>query len=173
MKFTRTIHNLNGTHNYFTCSPNVIKNNYIYLFYSQNSFLIRTPIALEGCTKYDTAHAALSVAFVAKVPQFYNRQGVSSSAQKRKGDEAPGDETSPTTEKLTGPASVPKPRKQKISDNEHSHGSFFLRIGAIGICRYMLYLFISLSIIYIFVYYIYLVINICKVLCIFCYTYFP
>nr|XP_045590528.1 proton channel OtopLc-like isoform X5 [Procambarus clarkii] len=38
---------------------------------------------------------------------------------------------SPTQEKLT-PSSCSKPRKHKTSDNEHSHGSFFLRIGAIA-----------------------------------------
>ena len=54
--------------------------------------------------------------------------------QKRKGEEAPagGDDSCPTTEKLTSPTPPPKPRKTKISDNEHSHGSFFLRVGAIG-----------------------------------------
>uniref|UniRef100_A0A6A7FUC1 Otopetrin-2-like isoform X9 n=1 Tax=Hirondellea gigas TaxID=1518452 RepID=A0A6A7FUC1_9CRUS len=53
-------------------------------------------------------------------------------SQKRKGEEVPGDETSPTTEKLTGTTTPPKPRKTKISDNEHSHGSFFLRVGVIA-----------------------------------------
>nr|XP_053646291.1 proton channel OtopLc-like isoform X4 [Cherax quadricarinatus] len=38
---------------------------------------------------------------------------------------------SPTQEKLTS-SSCSKPRKHKTSDNEHSHGSFFLRIGAIA-----------------------------------------
>ncbi|XP_071527915.1 uncharacterized protein OtopLa isoform X4 [Panulirus ornatus] len=38
---------------------------------------------------------------------------------------------SPTQEKLTSSSSS-KPRKHKTSDNEHSHGSFFLRIGAIA-----------------------------------------
>ncbi|XP_047739391.1 proton channel OtopLc isoform X8 [Hyalella azteca] len=64
--------------------------------------------------------------------EYYSNEEGASSSQKRKGEEAPGDETSPTTEKLTGPATPPKPRKHKISDNEHSHGSFFLRIGAIA-----------------------------------------
>lgn len=64
---------------------------------------------------------------------YYGQAVAATSSQKRKGEEAPGDETSPTTEKLTGPPSTPpKPKKHKISDNEHSHGSFFLRIGAIG-----------------------------------------
>ncbi|XP_047485718.1 proton channel OtopLc-like isoform X3 [Penaeus chinensis] len=39
---------------------------------------------------------------------------------------------SPTQEKLTSSSSCSKPRKHKTSDNEHSHGSFFLRIGAIA-----------------------------------------
>ncbi|XP_068219775.1 proton channel OtopLc isoform X11 [Palaemon carinicauda] len=38
---------------------------------------------------------------------------------------------SPTQEKLTSSTSS-KPRKHKTTDNEHSHGSFFLRIGAIA-----------------------------------------
>lgn len=51
---------------------------------------------------------------------------------------------SPTQEKLTGSsqdpgdiesgpiATHPPPRKRKTSQNTHSHGSFFLRVGAIG-----------------------------------------
>ncbi|XP_064094885.1 uncharacterized protein LOC135207210 isoform X3 [Macrobrachium nipponense] len=38
---------------------------------------------------------------------------------------------SPTQEKLTS-STCSKPKKHKTSDNEHSHGSFFLRIGAIA-----------------------------------------
>lgn len=52
---------------------------------------------------------------------------------------------SPTQEKLTGPiqdsvdlesgcpmSEKPSGRKRKTSQNSHSHGSFFLRVGAIG-----------------------------------------
>ncbi|XP_045111630.1 uncharacterized protein LOC123504825 isoform X3 [Portunus trituberculatus] len=39
---------------------------------------------------------------------------------------------SPTQEKLTSTTSSSKPKKHKTSDNDHSHGSFFLRIGAIA-----------------------------------------
>jgi hypothetical protein len=53
-------------------------------------------------------------------------------------DGAEGD--SPSQEKLTGPESQDlesghtqsQPRKRKTSQNVHSHGSFFLRVGAIG-----------------------------------------
>ncbi|CAL4060218.1 unnamed protein product, partial [Meganyctiphanes norvegica] len=38
---------------------------------------------------------------------------------------------SPTTEKLTSSTNI-KPKKHKTSINDHSHGSFFLRIGAIA-----------------------------------------
>lgn len=38
---------------------------------------------------------------------------------------------SPTTEKLTSSTNI-KPKKHKTSINDHSHGSFFLRVGAIA-----------------------------------------
>jgi hypothetical protein len=48
-----------------------------------------------------------------------------------------GDGDSPSQEKLTGSDSQDlesghQPRKRKTSQNLHSHGSFFLRVGAIG-----------------------------------------
>lgn len=48
-----------------------------------------------------------------------------------------GEGDSPSQEKLTGSDSQDlesghQPRKRKTSQNAHSHGSFFLRVGAIG-----------------------------------------